>query len=128
MTTQPDQRASWPAIADLLTRAARCWRAAKDRGAPVQQALHDLLAPRGYGMMAPVLDSLMRLYEAALGRALVLGARGGPTPDGALLLSLLDGSKSRRTCIDCAAGPASALDCAICSTRIMLGLGAVRAL
>ena len=111
-----------PAMAELITAAARCWRAAKDRGVPVQQALHRLLGPRGYGMMTPTLDSLMELWVAAVGRPLVLGQEGAQSADASLLLGLIDGSKSRRKCIDCAAGPASALDCAICSTRIMIGL------
>jgi hypothetical protein len=123
MTTRPHQHLAFlPGVADLLIAAGRCWRAARDGDLPVQQALHALLAPRGYGMMAPVLDSLMRLYEAALGRTLVFGKEGAPTADGSLLLGLLDGSRSRRKCIDCTAGAASALDCAICSTRIMMGL------
>lgn len=39
-----------------------------------------------------------------------------------LLLGLLDGSRPRRACIDCAEGAASALDSPICSTRIMMTL------
>jgi hypothetical protein len=73
-------------------------------------------------MLAPVLESLMTLYETALGHAFVAGRGAALTPDEQLLLGLIDGSRRRSQCIDCAAGAASALDCAICSTRIMLAL------
>ena len=108
----------------LIATAARCWRAARDDGAPVQQRLYTALAPHDAGILAPVFDSLMTLCEAALGRAIRVGAATKLSEDEHLLLGLIDGSKRRRTCIDCAAGTASALDCAICSTRIMLGLTA----
>jgi len=105
----------------LVMAAARCWRVARDTGAPVQQCLHAVLAPLRCDMLAPVFDSLMTLCEAALGRSIRAGT-AAPSDDEALLLGLLDGSKRRSACIDCAAGPASALDCAICSTRIMIAL------
>lgn len=80
-----------------------------------------MLAPLDCGMLAPVFDSLMTLWEAALGRKITVG---GVTlsEDELLLLGLLDGSRPRRACIDCAEGAASALDCAICSTRMMMAL------
>jgi hypothetical protein len=105
----------------LVTAAARCWRVARDGGEPIQQSLHAMLAPHDCGMLAPVFDSLMTLCEAALGRPITVGGVA-LSEDERLLLGLLDGSKCRRVCIECAEGPASALDCAICSTRIMMGL------
>jgi len=107
---------------DLLTAVVRCWRSARDGGAQVQQSLHRLLAPHGCEMLAPVFDSLMTLYEDALGRRIVPGEGRALSLDEQILLGFLDGSKSRRACIDCAEGAASSLDCAICSTRIMMAL------
>lgn len=107
----------------LVTAAARRWRAARDCGEPVQQSLHTMLEPHDCGMLAPVFDSLMTLCEAALGRKIAVGG-ALPSEDEHLLLGLLDGSKPRRACIDCAQGAATALDCAICSTRIMMALTA----
>jgi hypothetical protein len=40
------------------------------------------------------------------------------------LLGFMDGTAPRRACLDCPEGAATALDCAICSTRIMIGLAA----
>lgn len=113
--------AARPDVNGMVTVAARCWRAARDTGAPVQQRLHALLSPHDCGMLAPVFDSLMTLCEAALGRKIAVGG-AVLSDDENLLLGLLDGSKPRRACIDCADGPARALDCAICSTRIMMAL------
>ncbi len=110
--------------AGLVAGVARCWRVARDRAEPVQQCLYALLNPLDYGMLSPVFDSLMTLSEAALGRKIVVGAAASLSDDEHLLLGLLDGSRQRRACIDCAPGPASVLDCAICSTRIMLALAA----
>ncbi|MDR6145790.1 MULTISPECIES: hypothetical protein [unclassified Sphingomonas] len=116
-----------PDAAGLLTAAARCWRYARDGGRPVQQALHRMLAPHRCEMLAPVFDSYLTLCEAALGRCIDVG-ECARSDDECLLLGLLDGSMRRRACIDCNKGAASALDCAICSTRIMLAmtLGAPR--
>lgn len=118
-TLSPDHPSA--GLRDLVTAAARCWRKARDLGAPVQQRLYAMLAPSNCDMLAPVLDSLMTLYEAALGRKIAVGG-ATPSEDELRLLGMLDGTTPRRTCIDCAEGPASALDCAICSTRIMLAL------
>lgn len=107
--------------AGLLTQAARCWRRARDHGEPVQQALHRMLSPHKCGMLAPVFDSYLTLCEAALGRRIAVGDVL-LSPDEHLLLGLLDGSMRRRACVDCTQGAASALDCAICSTRIMLAM------
>lgn len=76
-----------PAV--VIARAARCWRAARDEHEPVQQRLHALLAPLGYEMLAPVLDSVMTLGECCLGRALCRGCPFGPDGDEALLCRLL---------------------------------------
>lgn len=108
-------------VENLLTAAARCWRLARDHRQPVQQALHRMLSRHKREMLAPVFDSYLTLCEAALGRPIAVG-RSAHSMDEHLLLGLLDGSMRRRNCIDCAHDAASALDCAICSTRIMLAL------
>lgn len=110
----------------LLIDAARCWRDARDLGELTQPRLSDMLAAHACEMLAPVLDSLCLFYEAALGRPMAIGPieTGGAltlSDDEHLLLALIDGSQPRR-CLDCPHGTASALDCAICSTRIMLAL------
>jgi hypothetical protein len=106
----------------LLVEAARCWRNARDTGQSVQPCLYKILASHNCEMLAPVFDSLMHLCEDALGRPVAVGETAALSGDEHLLLGLLDGSKPRHACIDCAEGAASALDCAICSTRIMMGL------
>ena len=109
-------------IAHLLPTLARGWRAARDRHACTQQKLHRLLAPHGAGMLAPVFDSLMTLFEAALGRAVAVGTAAALSADERMLIDLLDGSRPQRVCIDCPDGAARALHCSICSTRIMLAM------
>ncbi len=109
-------------IPHLLPTLARGWRAARDRHACTQHKLHRLLAPHGAGMLAPVFDSLMTLFEAALGRAFAVGTVAALSSDERMLIDLLDGSRPQRACIDCPEGAAQALHCSICSTRIMLSM------
>jgi hypothetical protein len=87
-----DDHATMIAPAAILIDAARCWRQARDAGAPIQPRLSQTLAADDCAMLASVLDSLCLFYEAALG------------------------------CLGCTDSAASALDCALCSTRIMLAL------
>lgn len=110
------------ARAAILVAAARCWREARDVGHPAQPCLYRTLTLHDAEMLAPVFDSLMTLCEAALGRPIAIGETFALSDDEHLLLGLLDGSKPRHACLDCPDGAATALDCAICSTRIMLGL------
>ena len=119
--TSFDPKAVSPGMTGLVSAAMRIWRAARDERAPVQQRLHAMLAPIGCDILAPVFDSLMTLCEADLARPIVVG-HGGLSKDERLLIGLLDGSRSRKTCVDCPHATASALDCALCSTRIMLAL------
>ncbi|HEX7855955.1 MAG TPA: hypothetical protein VF503_19905 [Sphingobium sp.] len=106
----------------MIVDAARCWQAARERHESLQPCLSGLLAHHDCGMLTPVLDSLFLLYEAGLGREVRSGDGEMLSDDEDLLLGLLDGSRARRACIDCTEGVASALDCAICSTRIMLAM------
>jgi len=109
------------AIPAILIDAARCWREARDNGESVQPCLSRTLDRHGCTMLAPVLDSLCLFYEAALGRPITVGQALALSDDEHLLLGLMDGTKPRR-CLDCPQGVATALDCALCSTRIMLAL------
>lgn len=106
----------------ILIDATRCWRAARDGGQPIQPSLSHALTAHDCAILAPVLDSLIHFYEAALGRPIATGQTMALSEDEDLLLALLDGSMRRQACIQCPNGAATALDCAICSTRIMLAL------
>lgn len=113
-----------PVSAESVIAAIRCWRSARDAGKPVQQSLHAMLSPHDRGMLAPVFDSVMTLCETAFGRGFVVGAAARLSDDEHLLLDLLDGSRLGSASITCGDEMASALDCAIRSTRIMLALAA----
>ncbi|QNO27260.1 hypothetical protein EEB18_021575 [Sphingopyxis sp. OPL5] len=117
--TPPTRQETAPTA--ILIDATRCWRQARDAGHPIQPCLADVLAAHDCTMLAPVLDSLCLFYEAALGRPLAVGKASTLSEDEHLLLGLLDGSPPR-ACLDCTDSAASALDCALCSTRIMLAL------
>ena len=106
----------------ILIDATRCWRAARDNGQPIQPSLSHALTTHDCAILAPVLDSLISFYEAALGRPIMTSQTMARSEDEDLLLALLDGSIRRQACIQCPNGAATALDCAICSTRIMLAL------
>lgn len=106
----------------ILIEAARCWRKARDTGQSVQPYLYRTLCSHDCEMLAPVFDSLMTLCENALGRQVAVGEAGTLSSDEHMLLDMIDGSKPRRACIDCPESAATSLDCAICSTRIMIGL------
>ncbi|MGE4431386.1 MAG: hypothetical protein AB7E05_11660 [Sphingobium sp.] len=120
--TFPPLSASTAAYPALLIGATRCWRMAKDDGQPIQPHLASLLSSQGCTMLAPVLDSLMRCYEGALGRPLTIGADQQVSDDEMLLLDLLNGSKPRPACFECPEQAAATLDCALCSLRIMMAL------
>lgn len=121
-TAAPMGIAQSPLRSSLITAVARCWRAARDERENAQKCLYALLRPVGLGVLAPVFDSLFSLCESALGRKIATGRRAVASADERLLLGMLDGSRPRRDCLHCDKGKASALDCAICSTRIMLTL------
>lgn len=106
----------------LILDVARCWREARDKGEPVQPCLFAALRSYDCDILAPVFDSLMMLCETALGRTLRVGTHDAVSDDEALLLDLLDGARHARACFECADGLVTTLDCALCSTRIMLRL------
>lgn len=105
---------------DLVVSAARCWRAARDRSEPAQQALHALLAP-ACGELAPVFDSLLALYEVVQGRPISIGQTATErTNDERLLIDLLAGRHPLQTGREPTEWARLALDCAVRSTRIMM--------
>jgi hypothetical protein len=114
----PDMAAATPA--SLLVDAARCWRTARDAGQPGQPSLSGILAAHERVMLIPVLDSLFCLYEAALDRPIEAGTVALST-DEHLLVDLFEGS-SPCSRLNCPQVAGHALDCALCSTRIMLAL------
>lgn len=115
----PDDRAT--TAAGILVEAARCWRGARDAGRSVQPSLALALDPYGCAMLAPVLDSLILFYEAALGRPIAVGSAAALSGDECLLLGLVDGS-CPRDCLKCGRAAADTFGCALCSARIMLAL------
>ncbi|MET0336575.1 MAG: hypothetical protein ABW063_02325 [Caulobacter sp.] len=108
--------------AGLVTAAARCWRTARNERQPTQRSLYALLQPLDAELLAPVFDSLMTLCESAMSRSFETGSNAVLSDDESLQLGLLDKTGQRDACIDCPQGAATALNCAICSTRIMMAL------
>ena len=108
--------------APLVTAAARCWRRARDAQQPTQRKLYEMLRADDLGLLSPVFDSLLHLWEHAVGRQFEIGREAAVSADERQLLGLLNGSVQRRQCINCTASAGCNLDCAICSTRIMLAL------
>lgn len=109
------------APAAILIDAARCRRKACDAGQPIQPCLSRALAAHDCAILAPVLDSLCLFYESALGRPMTVGSALTLSDDEHLLLGLVDGSRPR-DCLGCAQAAGHTLDCALCSTRIMLAV------
>ncbi len=115
------------ATATMVTRSLRCWRQARDAMLPAQPHLSRMLDGQDGAMLAPVFDSLFCFYEAALHRRFAIGEAEAFSADENLLLSLIDHPELCGSRIDCAHGIAMGLSCALCSTRIMLGLALERA-
>lgn len=113
---------------DMIIRSVRCWRAARDARRPVQPALHALLAPSGYGMLAPVFDSLIGLCEYRFSRSLCAGCPLAASADERMLCRLLSDPAALENMGPCRAGDADGMErafgCALASARIMLKYGA----
>lgn len=107
--------------AAMLIDAIRSWRGARDGHRSIQPCLARTLDAHGCALLAPLMDSLIRFYEAALGRPIMIGGAAMVSEDEHLLVGLVNGSASR-ACLGCPEGAANALHCALCSTRIMLAL------
>lgn len=83
-----------------------------------------MLAADGLTMLSPVLDSLLRFYEAALGRRMRVGESARASDDERRLVAMLTDNRVDRRCLDCSDRAASNFACALCSARIMLQLAA----
>lgn len=116
------EAAAAPVGADLVSAAARCWRTARDAGHAPAPPLHALLAGEHGAMLAVAFDSLLGLYEQALGRGLSVGWTAGLSEDEQLLANLLRSADALPRFLAIDAGPARSFDCALCSTRILLAI------
>lgn len=65
-----------PSAVWTIIEGARSWRIARDTGDPVQVSLYQRLEALGAGLLAPVLDSVMMLFEARFERRF---QAGGPS-------------------------------------------------
>ena len=74
--------------------SARNWRIARDAGDPVQPSLYRRLEQWGAGLLAPVVDSVMTLFESGFRRRFRAGnlLDAGFSRDEFLLLALLEGA------------------------------------
>jgi hypothetical protein len=108
-------------VAFTVIDAVRYWRLARDQGQPVQPALFTRLGMTGSGLLAPVLDGLLRIFEAAFRRRFEAGAPADNdlTDDEQWLVDMLEDAGK-----DPPAGArpdlVAALRIAVRSTRVML--------
>jgi len=101
--------------------SARHWRIARDAGDPVQPSLYRRLERFGAGLLAPVFDSVMTLFEAGFRRRFRAGSplEIGFSRDERHLVALLEGA--RTDAIErFEPSLASAMRIALNSARIML--------
>jgi hypothetical protein len=107
-------------VTSTIIDAVRSWRLARDSGEPVQPALLARLGAPGGGFLAPVIDGLLTLFEAAFRRRFVAGEAldCGLTGDERRLLELLHHDEP--TILVLRPDLASAMGIALRSTRIML--------
>ena len=102
--------------------ALRCWSTARCGSQPVQSILSRALDRFELAILSPVLDSLLRFYEIALGRRIVAGHGVRPSDDERLLQDLIAGRAPSSDCLTCGKRARSDCQCALCSARIMLRL------
>lgn len=110
-----------PAAIWSVIDGARYWRLARDAGEPVQPSLYKRLERWGAGLLAPVLDSVMSLFEAGFRQRFHAGdlSDAGFTHDEHYLLALLeDGGANSIDRFD--PSLASTMRIALHSARIML--------
>lgn len=88
--------ASAPSAVWTIIDGARSWRIARDAGDPVQPSLYRRLETLGAGLIAPVLDSVMTVFEAGFRRRFRAGDRADSafTSDERQLLELLEDGNS----------------------------------
>lgn len=97
-----DCLAASPIAAETIVRAVAVWRAARAADQPVLPPLHALLAPIGHDMLAPVIDSVLRLGEQCLGRTPCRACPFGTQTDVELLIDLLRDPRRVATLPRCA--------------------------
>lgn len=107
-----------PAGASLVVAAIRSWHDARRRELPVQQHLYRTLAPHDCGMLAPVLDSLIRFFETTIRRPLAVGSAEALTRDEQTLVDILRCADDRKPS---APPDGSPFRWAVWSARIMIG-------
>lgn len=109
--------------ASALIDGARCWRLARDSGETVQPILASAFAGIGGAFLAPVIDGLLTLFEAAFRRRFEAGdpCDDELTGDEERLLDLLD-HDDRLALAAIRPALAGALRAALRSTRVMLRL------
>jgi hypothetical protein len=83
-----------PSAVWTIIDSARNWRIARDAGDPVQPSLYRRLERLGAGLLAPVVDSVMTLFEAGFRRRFRAGnlLDIGFSRDEYHLLALLEGA------------------------------------
>ena len=109
--------------ASAIIDSVRIWRVARDLGQPVQPRVFARLDRLGSGLLAPVLDALLTLFEAGFRRRFDAGdpADAALTDDERHLLELLDRDAFPAPIGQVRPELASALRTALRSTRLMLG-------
>jgi hypothetical protein len=117
----------WRAEAErqvLLVPLVRAWHAARDGGRATMPALARLLEGEERPILAPVIDGLVCMFEAALGRPIGIGRDGQSSDDERLLVALLQTPALQPPGTDSIRG---LLDGALRSARVMLTMTAMRA-
>lgn len=109
--------------ASTLIDGVRCWRRTRDLGQPVQPMLASAFPNQIGGFLAPVVDGLLTLFEAAFRRRFEAGdpCDDELTRDEEQLLALLEQDDSPAPA-GLRPNLAGALRAALRSTRIMLRL------
>lgn len=107
---------------NLVLRAARCRRAALDQGTPVMPALFAALDVQRCGILAPVLDSLIGLFEQHLGRRFHSNTNDTPglSGDEQRLLELLRAAEIGRASVDVSSSLAVAMRSSVIMIRLAL--------
>ncbi len=110
-------------ITSTIVDAARSWRIARDTGQAVQPALYTRLETWGCGVLAPVLDGLLSLFEAGFRRRFHAGALSDSrlTNDEHHLLDLLESDEPAPPIEQFHPDLAGPMRIAVRSSRIMLG-------
>ena len=109
-------------VTSTILEAVRSWRIARDAGNSIQPALYAPLESRGFGLLAPVLDGLLTLFEAGSRRRFDAGAPSDSaiTGDEHRLLDLLESDDATPSTDQFLPDLAAAMRVAVRSARVML--------